>query len=65
MVVGEDADRVSPAPYLAVETLDRVRGVEPGPAPLGEGYGGQHIRLRVVHDGGELGDLRANLVGDC
>ena len=31
---------------------------------LGEGHVGQHVGLRVVHDGGELGDLRADLVGD-
>ena len=64
VVVGEDADHVGPVLDLAVETLDRIRAVELGPVLLGEGHVGQHVGLRVVHDGGELGDLWADLVGD-
>ena len=63
-VVGEDADHVVPALDLAVETLDRVRAVEFGPVLLGEGHVGQHTGLRVVHNDGDFGDLRADLVGD-
>ena len=39
------------------------RSLRSGRRPY-KGHVGQHVGLRVVHDGGELGDLRADLVGD-
>lgn len=44
--------------------VDLIRAVQLRPMLFREGHVGEHIRLRVVHDGGELRNLGADLVGD-
>ena len=64
LVIGEDADDVGPALDLAVDALDRIDRVQLGAMLPGEGHVGEHVMLGLVHDGGELGDLGPDLVGD-
>ena len=63
-LVGEDADDVGAALDLAVEPLERVGGVQLGPVLGREGHVGEHVGLALVHQGGELGPARPELVGD-
>jgi len=58
------ADDVGSPFDLAVEALDRIGAVELRPVLLREGHVGEHVRLGVVEDGGELRHLRPDLVGD-
>ena len=63
-VVGEDADYVGAPLDLAVETFQRVGAVDLGAVLLGECCKGKHVCLGVIHQAGELGHPRAQLVGD-
>ena len=59
----------SAAPKAGYKTADLpARHTQIGPCVPGGVHtkvmSGQHVDLRVVHDGGELGYLRADLVGD-
>jgi len=56
---GQDAGDVGPALDLSVEALDWVCAMQLGAMLLWEGHEYQHIRLGVVHDGGEFRDLTA------
>ena len=59
-----DAHHVRAALDLAVEALEGVRAVQLGAVLGGEGHGGQDVHLAVVHELGELGPPRAELVRD-
>jgi hypothetical protein len=75
---GLRADDVGAALDLAGETLDRVRGAQPGPALLREGHAGERVVLvpatidpldrslhaSTVHDRGKLRRLRPDLIGE-
>ncbi len=63
-LVGKDPDHVGAALDLAVETLDRVCGMQLGAVSGGEVHVGEHVLLGGVHQRGELRHLRAELVGD-
>jgi len=65
-LVGEDADDLLGAALdLAVQALERIGGVQLRPVLGGEGHIGEYILLGLVHEGGELRDLGAKLVGDA
>ncbi len=49
---------------LIIDPFDRVCAVVLDAMLFGEGHVGQNIGLRLIHDGGELGHLGADLVGD-
>ena len=59
----EDPDDVGAALHLLVETLDRVRAVQFGAVLAGEGHVGQDVVLALVHQIGQLGPARAELIG--
>ena len=63
-LVREDADDLGAPLDLAVEALQRVGAVQLGTMLGGEAHVGQHIRLGVIHQGGQLRELGAQLVGD-
>ena len=63
-LVGEDSDDLSATLDLAVEAFERVRAVELCPMLGWETHVGQHIRLGVVHQRCELGQLRPELIGN-
>jgi hypothetical protein len=64
VVVWEDADDLGAALDFAIDALDRVGRVQLDAMLPGESHVGQHVGLGLVHDGGELGHLGADLVGD-
>ena len=64
LLVGKDADDIGASLDLAVEAFDRVCTVELGAMLLGEAHIGQDVRFGLVHDGGELGHLGADLIGN-
>jgi hypothetical protein len=59
-----NADDISAALHVLVQAFDRVRGVQLGPVLSGEGHVGQHVVLAGVHQIGEPGPARAELLGD-
>jgi len=59
-----NANHLGAALDLAVDAFDRIGAVELDPMLPGEGHVGQHVGLGLVHDGGELGHLGADLVGN-
>src|SRR3954452_1983845 len=61
----EDADDVGAALDFAVEALERVCRVQLGPMRGREGHVGEDVGFCLVHQGCELGDLGAELVGDA
>jgi site-specific DNA recombinase len=61
---GKDTDHVGAALDLAIEPLDRVGAVQLGPMRGGEVHVGEDVFLGGVHQGGELGHLGAELVGN-
>ena len=61
--VREDAVDLGAALDLAVQALQRVGGVQLGSVLNREGHVGQHVGPRPVHQGGELRQLGAELVG--
>jgi hypothetical protein len=63
-LVGKDADHVGPALDLAVQALEWVDRMQLGPVGCREAHIGQHVGLAVVHQRGELGQRRSELVGD-
>src|SRR5271165_32094 len=64
VVVGEDADDVGPALDLAVESFETVVGVDLRPVLGGKAHVGEDVILGFVHEGGELGELGSELIGD-
>ena len=46
-----------------VQALERIDRVQLGAVGGGEGHVGQHVGLALVHEGGELGQRRSELVG--
>jgi hypothetical protein len=58
------AARAAASLDLAVEALDGIGRVELRLVGGGEADIGQHVGFDLVHEGGELGDLGAELVGD-
>ena len=65
VVVGEDADHVGAALDLAVEAFERVVGPDLAPVLGREGEVGEHVRLRLVQQGGQAGEAIAEAVGDA
>ena len=63
-LVGEDSDDFGAPLDLAVEALDWIRAVQFRPVLLGKGHVGEDVFLGSVHEGRELGQLRAHLVRD-
>jgi hypothetical protein len=61
----EDADDLGPALDLTVEPFERVLAVQLGAVLGWEGHVGENFRLGLVHQGCELWDLGAELVGDA
>jgi hypothetical protein len=62
-LVGKDADDIGPALDLAVETFERVGGVDLGTMLLGKGHVGEDVLLGLVEQGGQLRQLGPDLVG--
>jgi len=58
VLVREDADHLGPPLDLAVETLDRVGGVELGAMGRREAHTGENVSLRFVEEAGGLGHFR-------
>ena len=65
VLVGEVADHISAALDLPVHAFERIGRVQLGTMCGREAHVGQHIGLRLVEEGGELGQLGAQLVGDA
>ena len=63
ILVGEDADHFGAPLDLADRPLQRIGGVDLRPMVLGEAHEG--VGLGLVEEGGELRELRAQLVGDA
>jgi len=63
-LVWKDADHVAAALDLAVEAFERVGAVQLGPVLGRKPHGGQHVRLGVVHQPGQLRHPGAGLIGD-
>jgi hypothetical protein len=63
-LVREDADHLGAPLDLAVDALEWIGRVELGPVLLGEAHIGEHVLLGRVQQGGELGQLLPDLVGD-
>ena len=64
VVVGKDADDLCPPLDLAIQALDRICAVKLGPVLPGKGHVGKHVLLGAVHERGEFGHLRPDLIGD-
>jgi hypothetical protein len=60
--MGEDADHLGSALDLAVEPLQAVRRIDFLPVILGKGHVGRNVGLG--HEGGELWERGAELIGD-
>jgi hypothetical protein len=63
-LIGEDADDVGTTLDLLVQTLQRVGRMQLRPMRTREAHEGKDIGFGFVHEGGELGETRAELVGD-
>ena len=63
-LVGEDADDLGAPLDLAVEALQGIGAVELLSVRDGEGHVGQDVGLGLVEQGGELGQLGPQLIGD-
>jgi hypothetical protein len=63
-LVWEDADHIGPPFNLLVQAFQRVSGMQLGPVLGRESHVGEHVMLAVVHQRGELGPARAQLIGD-
>src|ERR1700748_2173716 len=63
-LIGKDADDFGSPLDLAVETLDRIGGVQLRPMRGGEAHIGEHVGFGFVHQRRELPQLGAQLVGD-
>ena len=63
-LVGKDADDIGAPLDLAVQSFERVGGMQLGPVSGREVHVGQHIGLGFVHEGGEFRQFGAQLVGD-
>jgi hypothetical protein len=64
VVVGEDADDLSPALDFAVEPFEAVGGVDLGLVVDGKAHVGEHVGLGFVHEESELWQLGPEMVGD-
>ena len=64
-LVGKDADHIGAPLDLTVQPLPRVGAVDFSAMLLGECRKGKDIGLGVVHQSGEFGHTRAQLIGDC
>lgn len=64
ILVGEDADHLGPSFDLAIETFDRVGGVQLGAMGRRNAHIGQNVDFGFVEVGRQLGQLRPQLVGD-
>ena len=62
-IEGLHLDRDLPIVLLLVQTLDRVRAVQLCAVLAREGHVGQHVMLAGVHEIGQLGPARAQLLG--
>jgi hypothetical protein len=62
--VWEDADDIGTAHDLAVEPFERIDGMDFRSMVLGEAHEGEHVGFRFIHEGGELGHLGMQLIGD-
>ena len=62
--IGEDADDVGASLDLAVETLERIDGVDFRSMIFRESHEGEHVSLGLVHERGELWHLGTQLIGD-
>jgi len=62
--VREDADDIGTPLDLAIETLDRIDGVDFWPMIFREAHEGEDVGFRVVHERGELRYFRTQLIGD-
>jgi hypothetical protein len=63
-LVGEDADDVATPLDLAVEAFERIGAVDLGTMLSGEAHIGQDIGFGVIHQPGQLGHPRSQLIGD-
>ena len=63
--IGEDADDLSAALDLAIQSLQRIGAVQLGAVLGREAHVGQHVGLSLIHQGGELWQLGPELVGDA
>lgn len=63
-LVWEDPDDIGPPLDLAVEALDRIRGMKLGSMLLRKGHVGQHVLLGSIHERGEFRQLASHLVSD-
>src|SRR5271165_1856778 len=65
LFVREDADNLSAALDLLVQSFQRIGAVDLAPMLLGEAHAGEHIGLGAVHQGGQLWDTGTDLIGDA
>ena len=63
--VRESTENIGSACDLDVEALDRIGGIQLGAMLFGERQVGQHVGLGIMHDGGELRYLGADLTGNA
>ena len=63
-LVREDADDIGPALHFLVQALQWVGGVKLGTVLGRERQVGEHIVLALVHQVGEFGPARSELIGD-
>ncbi len=63
--VREDADDLGASLDLAIETFERIGGVELGSVLGREAHVGEHVRLGVIHQDGELWQLGPELISDA
>jgi hypothetical protein len=64
VVVWKDADDFGSTLDLAVEPLEGVGGVNLRPVLGGKAHVGEDVALGLVHEAGEFGELRPELVGN-
>ena len=64
LLIGEDADDLGAALDLAVQPFQRIGRVDLRPVVFGEAHKSQHVGFGLVHQGGQLGDLGSDLIGD-
>ena len=64
VVVGKDADDIGPPLDLAVEPLDGIGRADLVPMLPGKAHESEDVDFCLIEQGGELGELGAQLIGD-
>jgi hypothetical protein len=64
VLIGEDADDVSAALDLAIESFQRIGAVDLGSVILGEAHKGEDIGFGLIHQRRQLCNLGPELIGD-